>query len=486
MHNWLKQACIAFVPGPQSSPLVKTFIDLLLDQFRALGHVVQELPDDHTDILLTTAPFGKSISWRKALLFTGRVQFKYRHSPAVYTLIHITPDELKSQLAYFQRALGKEKPDPSDYSLPGLASEAYKVLYEQGRRGGPILAFERLLQAQSKCINILLLVGDKEIHEVYHFDLVGAYPATVAKGNPGFLQEIVLRMVTRVSTREVTDHLVVGEPISRKAWAAAKTPAYMLEAARNLDKRHFFTDTVHIYELVNVPAVGDAVASQYSEGCFTSWDPDLNALIATVTGSARPVAKGNIVEDDLAVIVGVRPDGAGALVRMVEGKRNDPPSSEAVEMVGVDSILPRIVLNLDGGPGVEVPVIRSKLHGHRGIASYNPELVEFVSMDPPYYDYPVTCATEAQARGVISAFSRSQALQNPEDPRKVVFTILPTHGVLIAEKWVKGSVPFQTIWEYFDQGHLVLDNHVPQGPVQFIEKAGQQVLTDLARDGKFA
>jgi hypothetical protein len=486
MHNWLKQACITFVPGAQCSPLVKTFVDSLLDQFRALGHIVQEHPDDHVDILLTTAPFGKSISWRNALLFTGRVQFKYRHSPAVFTLIHITPDELNKQLAFFQRALVKEEPDPSDYSFPGLASEAYKVLYEQGRRGGPILAFERLLQAQSKCINILLLVGDKEIHKVYHFDLVGAYPATVAEDNPGFLQEIVLRMVTRVSTREVTDHRVVGEPVSKKAWDAAKTPAYMLEAARNLDKRHFFTDTVRIYELVNVPAVGDAVASQYSEGCFTSWDPDLNALIATVTGSARPVAKGNIKEDDLAVIVGVRPDGAGALVRTVEGKRNDPPSSEAVEMVSMDSVLPRIVLTLDGRPGVEVPVIRSKLHGHRGVASYNPELVEFVSMDLPYYDYPVTCATEAQAQGVVSAFSRSQALHNPEDPRKVVFTILPTHGVLIVEKWVQGSAPFQTIWEYFDQGHLVLDNHVPQGPVKFVEKAGKWVLTDLAHDVKFA
>ncbi len=485
MHNWLKQTCVAFVPGPESSQLESTFVDSLMGQFRALGHTVQDLPDEHTDILLTTAPFGKSISWRKALLFTGRARFKYRHSPTVFTLIHVPQDELERQLAYFQGALEKDEPDPSDYNLPGLASDAYKVLHEQGKRGGPILSLERLLQAQSKCINILLLVGEKEINTVYHFDLVGAHPATVIKDNPEVFQEIVLRMVTRVSTHEVTDHEVVGEPIPKHAWEAARTPAYMIEAARKLDKRHFFTDTVRIYELVNVPAVSDTVASQYSEGCFTSWDPDLNALIATITGSARPVAKGNITEDDLAVIVGVKPDGAGALVRPVEGKRNDPPSSEAVEMIGVDSLLPRIVLN-DGVREVEVPVIRSKLHGHRGISSYNPVMVEFVSMDPSYYDYPVTCATEAQAQGVMAAFSRSQALQNPEDPRKVVFTILPTHGVLIVEKWVQGSAPFQTIWEYFDQGYLLLDNHVPQGPVQFIERAGQQVLIDPARDVRFA
>ena len=486
MHNWLKQTFVAFVPGPEDSQLDRTFVSSLLGQFRALGHTVQDLPDEHTDILLTTAPFGKPLSWRKALLFTGRARFKYRHSPMVFTLIRVAPDELERQLAYFQRALEKDKPDPMDYNFAGLAPDAYKVLHEQGRRGGPILALERLLQGQSKCINILLLVGDQEINTVYHFDLVGAHPATVLEDNPASFGEIVLRMVTRVSTHEVTAHEVVGEPIPKQAWEAARTPAYMLEAARKLDKRHFFTDTVRIYELVNVPAVSDTVASQYSEGCFTSWDPDLNAMIATITGSARPVAKGNITEDDLAVIVGVRPDGAGALVRRVEGKRNDPPSSEAVEMIGVDGLLPKIMLDLDGMRRAEVPVVRSKLHGHRGISSYNPELVEFVSMDPSYYEYPVTCATEAQARGVMAAFSRSQALQNPEDPRQIVFTILPTHGVLIVEKWVQGSAPFQTIWEYFDQGHLVLDNHVPQGPVQFVERAGQRVLTDPARDVRFA
>ena len=398
----------------------------------------------------------------------------------VFTLIKVAPDVLESKLAHFRQALEKDDPDPSDYLFLGLASSAYKVLHEQGRRGGAILALERLLQAQSKCINVLLLVGDREIEAVIHFDLVGAHPETIARDNPNFFQEIVLRMVTRVSAHEVTNHQVVGDPIPAPLWSAAKAPAWMLAAARKLDELHFFTDTVRIYELVDVPAVSDAVSSQYSEGCFATWDPGLNALVATVTGSARPVSKGSITEDDLAVIVGARLDGDGALVRHVEGKRNDPPSSEAVEMIGMDSLLPKIVLDFDGKAGIEVPVIRSKLHGHRGISSFNPELVEFVPLDTPYYDFPVSCATDAQARGVIDAFSRSVALKNPLDPRNVVFTILPTHGVVIVEKWVPGSVAFQTIWEYIDSGHLVLDSEVPQGPVEFIAKSGRRVLNDTA------
>ena len=481
-HSWLKQTCVAFVPGSLTAPLESHFIASLLDGFRLLGHSVQEAPDEHTDILITTAPFDRPISWRESLLFTGRVRFKYRHNPTVFTVVPVTPPQLEEMLAYFERALQKDSPDPADYAFPGLAPDAYRVLHEQGRRGGPILSLERLLQARTKCIQVLLLVGETEPLSVYHFDLVGAFARTDARtgalGNPAFYEEIALKIVTRVSTHEITAHQVVGEPLTEQAWRAAQTPAAMLEAARQLDGRGFFTDTVHIDALVNVPAVSDAVASQYSEGCFSTWDPDLNALVSTVTGSARPVSKGSIGEDDLALITGVRMDGQGALVRHVQGRRNDPPSSEAVEMIGMDSRLPRIKIDWEGQQ-VEVPVIRSRLHGHRGISAYHADLVEFVPMDDPYFIYPVSCGTEAQARGVIDTFARSQALQNPSDPRGVVFTILPTHGVLIVEKWVPGTKPFQTIWEYFDRGHLVLDSHVPQGPLAYVEEMGTRVLKPL-------
>jgi hypothetical protein len=50
---------------------------------------------------------------------------------------------------------------------------------------------------------------------------------------------------------------------------------------------------------------------------------------------------------------------------------------------------------------------------------------------------------------------------------------------LIVEKWVPGAAPFQTIWEYFDLGHLVLDKRVPQGPMEYTEIAGRRLLTNL-------
>ncbi len=476
VHSWLKKVSVAYIPGDEGTLLTESFISNLLDEFRTFGHEIQDHPTDDTDILITEAPFGESLSWRKSLIVTCRTRYQLSHLPTVFTIVPVKPDQLSKQLDFFEKALAKPEPDPADFDLPGLASNAYQVLYEQGRRAGPILALERVVQAQSKCIRVLLLVGEDTPQSVYHFDLVGAYPESKFKGDRDFYQDVVLRMVTSVSTHEVTQHQVAADPIPKAVWDSLDTPRAMRKAAQEMDQRQLFTHMVHISDLVNVPAVSEAIASQYSEGCFVTWDVQIEALIATVTGSARPVDKGSITDDDLSVIIGVRSDGEGALIRYVEGKRNDPPSSEAVEMAGMDALLPKIMLSADWQIQKEVPVIRSKLHIHRGISGFDPELVEFVPLESPYYYYPVTCATEAQAHGIIQAFSRSETLTNPDDPRQIAFTVLPTHGIVIAEKWVPGTEPFELICDYIDQGRLVIDNRVPQGQLEFTKKGNAMVI----------
>lgn len=146
-------------------------------------------------------------------------------------------------------------------------------------------------------------------------------------------------------------------------------------------------------------------------------------------------------------------------------------------MMEMDRALPQISLRAEWNIPPKVPVIRSKLHGHRGVAAFNPQYVEHVHLDPPYYHFPVSCATEAQARAIKAAFARSKALQIPEDPRKVVFTVLPGHGIVIAEKWVKGKAPFQVMWEYMDAGFLKVENSIPQGPLTYVpDPAGLMTL----------
>jgi hypothetical protein len=110
------------------------------------------------------------------------------------------------------------------------------------------------------------------------------------------------------------------------------------------------------------------------------------------------------------------------------------------------------------------------------VASFDPQFVEHVALDAPYYRYLVSCATGAQARAIKVAFARSEALQNPDDPRQVVACVLPGHGVVIVEKWVPGKASFQVIWEYMDAGHLVIAKGIPQGPFDYVESEGQKVL----------
>ena len=58
--------------------------------------------------------------------------------------------------------------DSADFDFPGLAPQAYRVLYEQGSRGGPIMALERLVQAQSKSIRVILVIGNEKPLYAYH------------------------------------------------------------------------------------------------------------------------------------------------------------------------------------------------------------------------------------------------------------------------------------------------------------------------------
>jgi hypothetical protein len=479
LHDWA-HAIHVHAEITTDDPLLLSIASDLLETFREQGHQVQDTPDSKTELLLTSAQFGMPIDWRKALLFTQRRRYKIEHKPPILTLLRATPNELGALLTQLQTALAKQPPNPDDFRFPGMAASAYKVLIEQGQRGGPILALERILQSQAKCIRILLIVGDDQAEYAHLFNLVGAHPRISFDPSDQFYTEIVNRLATDACSYEVTNHRVVEEMVSSEKFHASNIPAAMRRASSEFGKRNFFTNMVRIADLVNVPALDAAIADQYSEGCFATWDPQLNALIATVTGSARPVDKGNLTDDDLSVIVGVQPDSSGAVVRHVEGNRNDLPSSEAVEMMDMDQSLPRITLDSSWPLQVEVPIVRSKLHGHRGIAAYDPEIVEHVYLDTPYYHFPVSCSTDSQARAIKAAFSRSEALLNPSDTRQVAFTVLPGHGIVIVEKWISGKAPFEALWEFFDAGVIEVVKDIPQGPLAYVPNAdGRMILQTI-------
>ena len=466
-HAWWAPLRLSFVPGIEH-PALQALIPEFLDHLRQTGHEVHDAPGATTNVLLTTARYGEPVPWRRALMLGHRRTFGLQHTPTVMTLVVITPSELAEILRQLERSLAKEPPEPAEFSFPGLTERAHRVLIEQGRRGGPMLSLVRLVQSQAICIRVILLVADDRASHpggdrpraAYHFDLVGAHPRVAFEDPPAFYEDMARRMATAASTHEVTQHLVQEPPLDDATWRSLETPAAMMRASSEFGRRSFFTEMVRVADLVNVPGLAEAVSTQYSEGCFATWDPSLPALVTTITGSARPVDKGRITEDELALIVGVRRDGSGAVVRQLEGRRAIAPSSEAVEMMRMDAVLPRVKMP---GQTASVPVLRSKLHGHRGVAAYDPQRVEFAPLDAPYYTYPVSCSTEAQAVAIEQAFGRARSLRDPSDPRTITFTVMPGHGVVAAEKWVPGKVPFQELWEAIDSGALTVSKEIPQG-----------------------
>jgi hypothetical protein len=465
LHQWLRSLRVFFAPN-ETTPLLDEVLAGLRQAFSLNGHVVQDVPTDETDLVFTTVAFGQPISWRESFMFVGRRKLGIRRSPTVYTLMQVTPAQWQQLVDHFAQALAKEPPDPADYRFPGLAPTAYQTLIEQGRRGGPILAMQRMLQAQAMCLRLVPVIGEDRPLCAYHFDLVGSM-ARSEGGSDAFYDDIVGRAATAVCALDIGPTESVPPIILRPEWDDLSTPASMRSAGLELGQRNFFTDMVRISDLAHVPAISDSIAAQYSEGCFATWEPRLKALISTITGSARPVDKARITDDDLAVIVGVRLADHGVYVRRVEGLRNDKPSSEAFEMAEMDNSLPWITLDPSWDAVDPVPVTRSKLHGHRGVAAYDPRAVEYVPIGATYFHYPVTCGTQQQAESIRATFARSEALRNPDDPRQLAFTLLPTHGVFVAEKWVHGKAPLQVIWEAMDTGQLQITSIIPQGPEIF-------------------
>ena len=188
-HAFLRPVRIAAVRGP-STPL----LDQVLAGVRAAlverGHEWTSDPDDRTDSFVTTARLHEPVSWRDSPLFTGRKRYGLAGKPATYTFVQVTEAQLANLLERFENALQKDPPLREDFDFPGLSTNAWQVLLDQGRRGGPMMCIGRLLQAQSKSLRVVMVLGETTPIAAYLFDLAGAFPRIEAVTPAAFFGEI--------------------------------------------------------------------------------------------------------------------------------------------------------------------------------------------------------------------------------------------------------------------------------------------------------
>ena len=66
LHPWVRPLRVYYSPAAVTLLLERVAAELMA-AFQRLGHEVLPAPDDGTDVILTTAPFGEPLRWRDAL-----------------------------------------------------------------------------------------------------------------------------------------------------------------------------------------------------------------------------------------------------------------------------------------------------------------------------------------------------------------------------------------------------------------------------------
>jgi hypothetical protein len=405
----------------------------------------------------------------ESLFFHAKRKYHLSRRPTLLTVVDVPEDEYRRWIDHFTELARLPEEALAGERYAGLGPQAVDVIAHQARRGGPELAFSRLLQAQSLSVRVMALrTLAGQPYRAMHFDLAGARPVSDATDLEAFAADAGPRVLAAICAHEVKNHRFLDDPIPLDLWQSLDGPDAMIRAGTLFTDFGFFTTPFYIEKLLGYRGVSDAISAQFSEGCYAVYEADLQGMITTATGSSRLVDKRSISRGDQAVIVGLQPGRDGAIVRPVAGLEPVMPSVEAVEMLSLAQAVATHPRRTRQGETVQVPNLRALLHGHLGVAAYDPDFVEMVELDPLFYTQLVSCGTGALAQGSAAAFGRSQALRRLEDPRRLVFLEQPGHGVMVAEKWppeADTNGAFETIHQYLLDGRLQMTLDIPQGPI---------------------
>jgi hypothetical protein len=475
VHTWTHPISIAYMPGDHT-PALDLASRALLDWLRDAGCTITDQPNNGTELILTTRRYGNVVTRDEALFFNAKRQYHLSTRPQLLTMLDVPETDYQAMMEHFTKIAQMPEAEASLTRYAGLGPQAADLISHQARRGGPELAFARLVQGQVLSIRVMALrTKDGQPYRAMHFDMAGAHPVTDATDLELFAEDAGARVLAAVCAVEVNHHSFVDEPVSAELWESLSSPDVMVRAGSMFTQFGFFTTPLYIEKLLGYRGISDAISAQFSEGCYAVFEPDIPGLLTTASGSSRLVDKRSISRLDQAVVVGMRSDHEGAVVRPVAGMEPVVPSVEAVEMMGLCERVPHHEhLNSHGNP-VNVPNVRAILHGHLGVAAFDPTKVEAVRLGPLYYTQLVSCGTGALAEGTAVAFAASESLKDLNDPRRVIFLEQPGHGVMVVEKWPPkddGTQPFETIHDYLSSGVLQMTLEVAQGPVHWEMAAG--------------
>jgi hypothetical protein len=327
----------------------------------------------------------------------------------------------------------------------------------------------RTVMARTAAPRVVLV--DRDGREATLFTLEGGHPTETGRPADGIRD----RLVTAACARDVGDRYdVVRGALPAAAWAASPAPGHLAAAGRRMDRLGLLPEPVRIDRYVS-----DGLASLYreylgwkrlSEGMLFLYDPGLDAVVVTASGSGD-VDKRDLREDEVTV---VHPRSRGDRLRVLAPEGIDPkgPSVETWEVCALLSSVPTVRLGrsaaghwvLDPDGERTAPLIRGGVHAHVGVGRADAEVIESVPPDRELYPYGFGCGTDLMADVAAHTVARSQAVNDPADPRLYVRWPMLYHGEMAVELWKPGlpERPLQGLLDAYAHAVHYTPDHVDQ------------------------
>lgn len=290
---------------------------------------------------------------------------------------------------------------------------------------------------------------------------------TMEGGHPSDRVEIAGRVCDRIITAACATEVagrcdVETDAITAADWAAARVPRALAAAGRRMGGLSLLPAPQRLGDYVSQQL---AVAYEkflglkgFSEGMLFAYDPELEALVVTASGT-YDVDKRFLTREDV-VAVEYRLNGGRLRILAPVGVTPKGPSVEAWEVCALLAAAPRVRVSRNGAgqweydPGGEreVPAIRGGLHAHVGVSYADPELIETIVPDRSRFPYGFGCGTDLMIDVAQATIGRSSAIWDLDDGRAYVRWPMLYHGEMAVEVWRDGlpGEPLKGLLDLFD------------------------------------
>ncbi|MET8824371.1 hypothetical protein ABZX40_07410 [Streptomyces sp. NPDC004610] len=276
-------------------------------------------------------------------------------------------------------------------------------------------------------------------------------------------QGICDRLVAAACTREVAGRYdVESGAITAAQWADTSVPEALAAAGRRMGGLRLLPAPHRLTHYVSprLAAVYERYLGMkaFSEGMLFAFDPGLGALVVTASGSWE-VDKRALRRDDVTVVAHRLDNGRLRVLAPVSVSPKGP-SVEAWEVCALLEAVPTVRIRQDeDGAWIwdphgthEVPAIRAGLHAHVGVSAADPSRIETVPADRERYPYGFGCGTDLMIEVAQDTVRRSQAINDPDDPRHFVRWPMLYHGEMAVELWGpdQRTEPLSGLLDLFD------------------------------------